>query len=138
MSDAPDRESKTEDPTEKKINDSLDKGQVPHSREATTLASMLAILIGAVFLVNNSGGSLRSTLESFIDQHRRVSHLDRSRRLGDYPRCGAMEAAKVSCSHPGPVWRLQVLRAAFLQHQTQLVARSHPSRRSSRISIAKG
>lgn len=68
MSDAPDRESKTEEATEKKIRDSLDKGQVPHSREAATLASMVAILIALVFVLSDSVVQLRSTLEGFIDR----------------------------------------------------------------------
>lgn len=67
MSEAPDRESKTEEATEKKIRDSLDKGQVPHSREAATLASMLAILIAMVFVISDNVVNLKSTLEGFID-----------------------------------------------------------------------
>ena len=50
MSDAPDKESKTEEATEKKVRDSLEKGRIPYSREAATLSTMLAILIAAVFL----------------------------------------------------------------------------------------
>lgn len=68
MSEAPDRESKTEEATEKRIRDSLDKGQVPHSREAATLASMIAILIALVFVLSDSVIKLRSTLEGFIDR----------------------------------------------------------------------
>jgi uncharacterized protein HemX len=41
----PDRDSKTEEPTEKKTSDAREKGNVPHSREAATLASMLGVLI---------------------------------------------------------------------------------------------
>lgn len=68
MAEQPDKESKTEEATEKKIRDSLDKGQVPHSREATVFASMLAILIAAVFFVSDNAVKLRYTLESFIDR----------------------------------------------------------------------
>lgn len=68
MSEKPDKESKTEEATEKKIRDSLDKGQVPHSRETTVLASMLAILIAVVFLMSDNVIRLRYTLESFIDR----------------------------------------------------------------------
>ena len=68
MSDAPDKESKTEEASEKKIQDSVEKGQVPTSREANTLASMLAILISVVFLLSDSTVKLQSTLLAFIDR----------------------------------------------------------------------
>lgn len=68
MSDAPDKESKTEEATEKKIRDSLDKGRIPYSREAATLSTMLAILIATVFLLADNAIKLRFSLESFIDQ----------------------------------------------------------------------
>ena len=45
MSDQPDKSEKTEEPSEKKIDDALKKGQTPHSREVTTFASLLAILL---------------------------------------------------------------------------------------------
>jgi flagellar biosynthetic protein FlhB len=68
MSDAPDKESKTEEATEKKVRDSLDKGKVPHSREAATLASMLAILACVIFLLSDSVSQLSFMLESFLDR----------------------------------------------------------------------
>ena len=43
MADAPDKESKTEEATEKKIQDAVEKGNVPFSREAATLASLLGM-----------------------------------------------------------------------------------------------
>ncbi len=68
MAEDNDPESKTEEATEKKIQDSLDKGQGPHSREAATLASMLGILIGVVFFVQDGLCVSRGTLETFLDQ----------------------------------------------------------------------
>jgi flagellar biosynthesis protein FlhB len=47
MSEAEDRDSKTEEATEKKLRDTLEKGNVPFSREVPTLASLLAILAAA-------------------------------------------------------------------------------------------
>ena len=49
MSGDEDKDSKSEDPTEKKISDTLDKGNVPFSREVTNVASILAITMVAVF-----------------------------------------------------------------------------------------
>ncbi len=68
MADTEDRESKTEEPTEKKVRDSVEKGQVPHSREAAALSSILGILIGAVFLFGNNVIQLKAALQSFIDK----------------------------------------------------------------------
>ncbi|QLP96623.1 MAG: flagellar biosynthesis protein FlhB [Rhodoblastus sp.] len=45
MSEAPDREDKTEDPTERKIEDSLAKGEAPTSREAIAAAGLLGVWI---------------------------------------------------------------------------------------------
>ena len=41
MADEPDKDSKTEEPTEKKIRDAFEHGNVPFSREAAMLASLL-------------------------------------------------------------------------------------------------
>jgi flagellar biosynthesis protein FlhB len=62
MSDAPERESKTEEPTEKKIRDSVEKGKIPVSREASIFSSMIALLIILSFLTVDSVRQLTSTL----------------------------------------------------------------------------
>ncbi|MEM9277737.1 MAG: flagellar type III secretion system protein FlhB [Pseudomonadota bacterium] len=49
MAQDEDRDSKTEDPTEKKISDALEKGNVPFSREVTYVVSMLTITVVAAF-----------------------------------------------------------------------------------------
>lgn len=51
MSEDADKESKTEDPSEKKIRDTLEKGNVPFSREFTAAFSVLAILLMTVFYI---------------------------------------------------------------------------------------
>ena len=62
MAEAPDRESKTEEPTEKKIGDALEQGNVPASREAGTLASLLGILIVASFFLVSGVAHIKSSL----------------------------------------------------------------------------
>ena len=44
MSEDADKDSKTEDPTEKKLQDAAEKGNDPVSREAPLFASLLALL----------------------------------------------------------------------------------------------
>ena len=67
MSERNDKESKTEEPTEKKIADAVEKGNVPRSRELATFASLLGILIGAAFLICTGALNLTDTMSIIID-----------------------------------------------------------------------
>ncbi len=67
MAEQPDKESKTEDPTDKKIRDAIEKGNVPSSREAATFASFLAVFVAGSFLFADNAMRLRNTLITFID-----------------------------------------------------------------------
>lgn len=67
MSDKPDSSEKTEQPTPKKIEDALKKGQSPFSREAPAFASMLAILIVLSLWVGGKAGDFASRLARFHD-----------------------------------------------------------------------
>ncbi len=68
MADGPDKDSKTEQPTEKKIRDAVDKGNVPFSREVPIFASSLAILIFAIFFLPQSASSLAEQLKDIFSQ----------------------------------------------------------------------
>jgi flagellar biosynthetic protein FlhB len=67
MAESADKDSKTEEPTEKKIRDAVEKGQLPHSKEAPILASLVAILIFAVFFARDSVVGLSGFLSSFLE-----------------------------------------------------------------------
>lgn len=67
MAEAPDQESKTEQPTEKKIRDSLDQGKIPVSREASIFASMAALMVIQSFLIGQGVQQLVPTLKGFLD-----------------------------------------------------------------------
>ena len=67
MSEAPDKDSKTEEPTEKKLRDAMEKGNVPFSREAATLASLLGILLVSTFFIAGGVSHLNSSLRRLID-----------------------------------------------------------------------
>ena len=58
MAEDNDKESKTEQPTEKKIFDALEKGNVPFSREVPTLVSFVAMLLGMTFFAYSGGVQL--------------------------------------------------------------------------------
>ncbi len=68
MSDTADKESKTEEPTEKKIRDAVEKGKLPSSREAPLLVSFLAILIFVVFFVQERSANLGVFLSLFLER----------------------------------------------------------------------
>ncbi len=68
MAEAPDRDSKTEEPSEKKVSDAIRKGDTPHSREAAVLASVLAMLIVATFQIASGGAGMARTLMIFLEK----------------------------------------------------------------------
>jgi len=62
-----DKESKTEEPSEKKIADAIEKGNVPSSREAPIFASILGILMVLGFLTGGRVMTLTNQLGLFLD-----------------------------------------------------------------------
>lgn len=76
MSDAPDPDSKTEEPTEKKIHDALEKGNVPQSREMALFFSIGCITIIIYLFLYNSAAVLKDFLSFFIDSPGSISIAD--------------------------------------------------------------
>lgn len=68
MSDDQDKDSKTEAPSEKKISDAAEKGNVPFSREATMFASTLAIYIFFVFFLADGVSTMAEALKDIFEQ----------------------------------------------------------------------
>lgn len=68
MSEKPDKDSKTEEPTEKKIRDAVDKGQLPFAREVPILGSFLAILTFLIFFAQQSAFELAGFLRTFLER----------------------------------------------------------------------
>jgi flagellar biosynthetic protein FlhB len=62
-----DRESKTEEATEKKIRDAVEKGNVPFSKELPTFASLVGLLIVTTFFVVDGVIRLAASLKRFMD-----------------------------------------------------------------------
>ena len=67
MAEEQDRESKTEEPTQKRISDALEKGNIPRSREASMFASLLGILIVVGFFVGPGAGPLAGRMALLLD-----------------------------------------------------------------------
>jgi flagellar biosynthesis protein FlhB len=67
MSDEQDPESKTEEATEKKLQDAIERGVVPVSREVSILASLAAILLIMIFVIPPRAEEFVGTLIHFLD-----------------------------------------------------------------------
>jgi len=67
MAEDRDTDSKTEEATEKKIHDAVERGDVPVSREVPILASLAAILIALVFIVPSHSEAFVGALMRFLD-----------------------------------------------------------------------
>ena len=67
MSDEPDKESKTEDPSEKRIRDAIEKGNIPFSQEAGILSSIAAILVIGLMTAGPTISSLSNRLGIIIE-----------------------------------------------------------------------
>src|SRR5215510_2572116 len=62
-----DKESKTEEATEKKIRDALERGSVPFSRELPAFASLVGLIVVTSFFVVNGTIEFVTSLKRFID-----------------------------------------------------------------------
>lgn len=71
MADDDDKDSKTEDPTEKKLDDAREKGNTAFSKELTISASFLALFLASIFIIpsaiSKSFVSLRMNFSSIGD-----------------------------------------------------------------------
>lgn len=77
MADSEDRESKTEEPTEKKLSEAVERGNVPVSRELTTLGSLLAILLAGKLMIAWSGQSAGLSLGLLLAGSGTIALADR-------------------------------------------------------------
>jgi flagellar biosynthetic protein FlhB len=66
MSDE-DKDSKTEEATGKRVSDAVEKGNVPVSREAAMLGSLVGMLFSAWLFIPGAVKDLRVLLERFVD-----------------------------------------------------------------------
>ncbi len=135
MSEAPEKDSKTEEATEKKVRDSIEKGQIPVSREAPIFASMLALLIIMSFLMSDNVRKLTYTLARLIDDPSGIRLRNGADAISFLTEIGMSAAGLII-----PiviVLLIAGLASSFLQNAPRLVFdRIQPE--MSRISIMKG
>ena len=75
MAEEHDRESRTEEPTEKRINDAIDKGNVAFSREVVTFGSVAGIYLCLKLLVPWSTATLANGLAFSLAQAGSVQRI---------------------------------------------------------------
>lgn len=66
---------KTEDPTEKRIADAIERGNLPISREAATFAALAALCVNALIVIPNIAGGVTQLLGVLLDRSSAI-HLD--------------------------------------------------------------
>ena len=67
MAEAAEKDSRTEAPTDKKIRDTVEKGNLPVSREAPILASLLAAMAFIVFAGKDLASALVTSLQGIFE-----------------------------------------------------------------------
>ncbi|MDX5593657.1 flagellar biosynthesis protein FlhB [Pseudovibrio sp. SPO723] len=67
MAEDQDQESKTEEPTEKRVRDAIEKGNIPVSKEASVLASFVGMMFILTFMLNDAGAGITGFLRWFLD-----------------------------------------------------------------------
>jgi flagellar biosynthetic protein FlhB len=68
MAEQADKESKTEEATEKKIRDAVEKGQLPFAKEVPVVGSFLAILVFLIFMAHTGAVELGGFLSMFLER----------------------------------------------------------------------
>ena len=66
MAEDQERDSKTEEPTERKLSDAIEKGNVPVAREAITLGSLAGILMACSFYAENGAMAVTGDLRALL------------------------------------------------------------------------
>jgi flagellar biosynthesis protein FlhB len=135
MAEEPDKDSKTEEPTEKKIRDAYERGFVPASREAAMLASLLGMLVVTGFFLVGGVSHLNVSLRRLIDNPGGWS-LEGSADVTRLFQAIAMDALRLLL--PAVViLAVAGILSSLLQNAPRLVLeRVRPQ--LSRLSIAKG
>ena len=68
MAETPENGDKTEDPTEKRISDAIEQGNLPVSREATTFAAIAAMCVMATAVIPYASAKISRVLAVLLDK----------------------------------------------------------------------
>ncbi len=67
MAEKPDRDSRTEEATEKKVRDEIERGNVPVSREVSIFAFAAGLLVVMAFFLKTGAADIVLILERLLD-----------------------------------------------------------------------
>lgn len=135
MSDAPDKDSKTEDATEKKIRDTVEKGKLPFSKEAPILTSFVAMLVYVLFFAPAKIAALGNFLTIFMERPD-AWRLGTAQDVIALFRLVAIEVGSVAALFFA-LLMIAGLLASILQNPPKMVA-DRIAPKLERISLAKG
>ncbi|WP_315925494.1 flagellar biosynthesis protein FlhB [Mesorhizobium sp. SP-1A] len=135
MSDTADKDSKTEEATEKKVRDTIEKGKLPHSKEAAIFASFVSILVFILFYAKDAFSGLAMFLAVFMEKPE-AWPMDTAADVITLYRVVMMEIGRALVSLL-VLLMVAGIGASVLQNLPQFVGeRIRPQ--ASRISIAQG
>nr|WP_321462042.1 flagellar biosynthesis protein FlhB [uncultured Cohaesibacter sp.] len=129
------KDSKTEEPTEKKIRDAIEKGNLPLSKEVNAFATFLGILVILAFALETQVASLSRTMSRILDGTGEI-RLENEAQFVQLGSAVGMEVAKFLLA-PITILFLFGLAATWFQHPPQIsFERLRPD--LSKLSPAKG
>jgi flagellar biosynthesis protein FlhB len=129
-----DQESKTEEPTSKRLQEAREKGQVAQSREISSFAMIGAGTIGVLALGGDAAGSLMTAMRAFIERPHRFA-VDEN---------GVADVLTIAATEMGtalmPILILMVIAAlgASIVQQGWLISTESLKPKWSKISPASG
>jgi len=135
MAGEEDKESKTEEATEKKTRDAIERGNIPFSKEASISVSLFGMLIALAYMIGERTLQLSSSLSRFLgeaDQWPLENGADAARILEICTYAAALVVAPIAV-----MLMIAGIAAALAQNPPNLaVERIKPE--LSRISLIKG
>jgi flagellar biosynthetic protein FlhB len=135
MAEEPEKDSKTEEPTEKKVRDAYERGFIPFSREAAMLASLLGILVLMSFFLVNGAAHLNQSLRRLIDNPGGWSLVNSADAIGLFHAI-AMDALRLLLPVVVVLATAGILSSLLQNAPSMVLERVRPQ--LSRLSLAKG
>lgn len=134
MADEKDDAEKTEDPTQKKLDDALERGDVAKSQEVNTWFIMTGATLILLVFANGIGASLNTTMRGLIVNSHQIS-IDSTALLGLYQTVGLKILGVLAV--PVLILMLAALAGNMIQHRLVWSAKSLEPKLS-KISLIAG
>ena len=133
--DDQDKDAKTEDPTRKKLEDAIKKGQVVNSKEVTSFAMFLLLTIVTIWIIPYSLTKLGSKLRFFVENAGNIP-MDQGMLYKLIP--SIIESALIYLSPLFLIVFIAVIASSYFQHGQFVFSGESLIPKLSKISIIKG